>query len=206
MFFGMPEPDPKQYLDYLDKEMTIMGILSTFCIAAASLVIDRVASAEDGKDSLFLKLGQQHFASVLIGSVFLILAGLCFYLQRSRLAHFYGCISMSVVQADLHEWNTSRWLEEAYSWRTWLRYRAGFTFLMLTGVAYTYALYRTVYPGARALTLLFVLLCVGIIGEAVRRHLIISAYGDESNPYEAFRAQGSGVFQLLKDLRSRKEF
>lgn len=36
MLVGMPESlDPiKAFLEYLDKEMTIMGILSTFCAAA----------------------------------------------------------------------------------------------------------------------------------------------------------------------------
>jgi hypothetical protein len=39
MLSFMSEPDgcAKAYLEYRDKEMTIMGILSTFCAAAAVL-------------------------------------------------------------------------------------------------------------------------------------------------------------------------
>src|SRR5579872_5574409 len=126
--------DPKPYLEYLDKEMTIMGILSTFCVAAASLVVDRVASAE--KESLFKSLSEHHSLSVFVGSGFLVAAGLCFYLQRSILAHLYGGICMSIAHRDFHKRDTRTWLREAYSWRTWLRYRTGFTFLMLATVVY----------------------------------------------------------------------
>jgi hypothetical protein len=86
----------KAYLEYLDKEMTIMGILSTFCVAAAALVIDRVGSAEH--DSFFGGLAKSHIVQVLIGSGLLILAGLYFYLQRSTLAFFYGSICMSIAK------------------------------------------------------------------------------------------------------------
>jgi len=32
----------KPYLDYLDKEMTIEGILSAFCVAVGGVAFDRV--------------------------------------------------------------------------------------------------------------------------------------------------------------------
>lgn len=41
------------YLEYLDKEMTIMGILSTFCVAVVALVLDRVGSADLSKQTVF---------------------------------------------------------------------------------------------------------------------------------------------------------
>jgi hypothetical protein len=83
----MSEPDGgvKAYLEYLDKEMTIMGILSTFCVVAASLVIDRTAGAE--KTSYLATMIWAHqMGYVLFGSSLLLAAGLFFYLQRSRLA------------------------------------------------------------------------------------------------------------------------
>jgi hypothetical protein len=96
----MTEPldGTKAYLEYLDKEMTIMGILSTFCVAAAALLIDRVGSA--GHDSFFEGLAKSHIVQVLIGSGLLMLAGLYFYLQRSILAFFYGSICMSIAKRD----------------------------------------------------------------------------------------------------------
>jgi len=72
----MTEPidGTKAYLEYLDKEMTIMGILSTFCVAAAALLIDPVGSAEH--NTFFGGLAQSHIVQVLIGSGLLMLAGL----------------------------------------------------------------------------------------------------------------------------------
>jgi hypothetical protein len=60
MLRSMPEPTEatKACLEYLDKEMTIMGILSTFCFAAAALVIDRAASAD--KTSFFKDVLTHH--------------------------------------------------------------------------------------------------------------------------------------------------
>ena len=122
----------KAYLEYLDKEMTIMGILSTFCVAAAALVIERVGNAEKG--TLFRELLYGQPVVVFSGAAALLIAGLCFYLQRSRLAHYYGGICMSMTGLTKDEGTTAEWLEEAYSWRTWRRYRAGFGFLSVTGV------------------------------------------------------------------------
>jgi hypothetical protein len=44
--------DVKPYLDYLDKEMTIMGILSAFCVGAAALVAREVLKVS-GQGQLF---------------------------------------------------------------------------------------------------------------------------------------------------------
>jgi hypothetical protein len=142
----MPGPGDatKAYLEYLDKEMTIMGILSTFCVAAAALVIDRVASAD--KDSLFRSLASTHPVQVFMGAGLLMGAGLFFYLQRSRLAHCYGSICMSLAEPDCTEWDTQRWLIETYSWATWIRYRMAFLLLALTPIVFVHALYQTMRP------------------------------------------------------------
>ena len=71
-----------KYLDYLDKEMTVMGILSTFSVAVVALVLDRVGSAEANKGSFFYLLwhglechaGQAGY--ILIGSFSVSLAAL----------------------------------------------------------------------------------------------------------------------------------
>jgi len=180
----MPVGEPKEYLEYLDKEMTIMGILSTFCVAAAALVIERVGTAEH--ESLFRTLLQDHPLSVFVGSGFLMAAGLCFYLQRSRLAHFYGSICMSMTQPGYHDWDTSRWLLEAYSWRTWLRYRAGFSFLMATSVLYVHAIYRTMYPHMWPLHWLVWLALLLIFLDALVRAYILLSFRSQPNPYRAF--------------------
>lgn len=180
MAFG----EPKEYLEYLDKEMTIMGILSTFCVAAAALVVDRVGTAEH--DSFFRTLSRDHAVSVFVGSGFLFVAGLCFYLQRSKLAHFYGSICISTIHPGYHPWDTSRWLKEAYSWRTWLRYRAGFSFLMATSVLFLHAIYRTVDPNGRPLYCLVWTCLALILADAVGRAYILIEFRYQADPYKAF--------------------
>jgi len=74
------------YLEYLDREMTIMGILSTFSVALAALVIERIASAQTltvlqmvwDKSAIYLLVGS---ASALVGAAL-------FYKQRSLLAWY----------------------------------------------------------------------------------------------------------------------
>ena len=124
----------KLYLDYLDKEMTIMGILSTFCVAAAALVIDRVASAQH--NSFFGTLATAHMIQVFIGAGLLLWAGLCFYLQRSTLAYCYGCLCRSIEEEKAEGWTAAQWLNETSSWAMWLRYRSGFMLLSLTGIVF----------------------------------------------------------------------
>lgn len=198
----MPEPDDpiKVYLDYLDKEMTIMGILSTFCVAAAALVIDRVSSAEH--TYFFGRLATDHPVQVYIGSGFLLAAGLCFYLQRSRLAHFYGSICMSRVMPSVTEWkSTERWLVEAYSWAPWLRYRIAFLFLILTSVVYIHVIYQEIYPVKWSLWWLeWTLLGLSVIGISLHT-LVKVTYRYENHPWHHFS------FKTFRaDWRKREHF
>jgi hypothetical protein len=65
--------DPKPYLDYLDKEMMIMGILSAFAVAApAGILVTSI-----GKDS---KIAGQFWDSaeifIVFGSIYCVVAAL----------------------------------------------------------------------------------------------------------------------------------
>jgi hypothetical protein len=88
--------DANNYLQYLDKEMTIMGILSTFCVAVVALVLDRVGSAEPSKQTFFYFLWKNQSFYIVLGSSCIALAAALFYQQRSALAWFYGQISLSI--------------------------------------------------------------------------------------------------------------
>jgi len=176
--------DVKSYLEYLDKEMTIMGILSTFCVAAASLVIDRVCGAD--KSSYFQQLAQSRLPDVLVGSGFLLLACLCFYLQRSLLAFYYGGICMSIARPGQSTWSMERWLIEADSWATWIRYRFGFMFLILATVAYGVALWRTSSGFATRRWWIETIVASGIILFFSTYAVILSAYRYEDYPLDAF--------------------
>jgi hypothetical protein len=81
-------PDPKPYLDYLDKEMTIMGVLSTFCLAVPALFFERIIAANEksiGHDFLnrLVSMGSIY---MITASVLMLFAAMYFYKQRSLLA------------------------------------------------------------------------------------------------------------------------
>jgi hypothetical protein len=189
----------KAYLEYLDKEMTIMGILSTFCVAAATLLIDRVGSAEH--NSFFGGLAKSHIVQVLIGSGFLMLAGLYFYLQRSNLAYFYGSICMSIAKRDNQKCETGRWLTEVDSWATWLRYRLGFMFLTLAAVFFIFLTFQTIRP-TRDPGWVWIegLLLAAIALSFSLYNVILSAYRYEDNPTQAFSFK-----TFLTDWHNRKD-
>jgi hypothetical protein len=172
------------FLDYLDKEMTIMGILSTFCIAAAALVIDRVASAD--KASFFKSMLADHPVQIFVGSGLLIAAGLFFYLQRSHLAHLYGstCISMAAPSAT--EWTTDRWLVEAYTFATWLRYRIGFFLLTMTAIVYAHAIYQQLCPAGDPYLWQEVVLIATLVILLAGQLLILFTYRYSNHPYRSF--------------------
>lgn len=74
---------PQHYLDYLDKEMTIMGILSTFCVVVPSLLIERAFSAS--KDAIgycfLLNLLSNGLICIFIASL-LFLIGAAFFINN----------------------------------------------------------------------------------------------------------------------------
>jgi len=141
----------KPYLDYLDKEMTIEGILSAFCVAVGGVAFDRVLGGKaDGASSFVGQLQEFSYPFVLAAIAGLVTAALFFYLQRSTLAWHYGEISFAVAtelaggagEADAASVLES--LEGAHSWSAWNRYKFGWSFLAVTAVEILLALFCAV--------------------------------------------------------------
>lgn len=134
----------KPYLEYLDKEMTIMGVISAFCVGASALVIERAAAAAKGTPlSLLWNSGRTH---LVLGSACLLAAALFFYRQRSLLAFYYGQICLSVSPYQTEVASTYDGLKEVDSWATWLHYRRAFGFVSLGFFDYGLAVARTPVP------------------------------------------------------------
>jgi len=134
----MPHSDPTgSYCDYLDKEMTIMGLLSTFAVVVPAVVFDRVAGSKDAKDANpFAHLWADEKALLGTGSVVFFLAALAFYLQRSQLAFYLGQLRLSQTKARYIGLSERNLLREADSWQAWIPYQCGFTLLTLGFVLY----------------------------------------------------------------------
>jgi hypothetical protein len=135
------------YLAYLDKEMAIMGILSTFCVAVIALVVDRIGSSELGKYTLFRTARDYYYPFVTSGSVWLLISAGLFYSQRSHLAWIYGQLSLSIESSGVTGATTEYWLREGDSWTAWIRYRAAFACIWLGFLGYGLAFFGAATHG-----------------------------------------------------------
>jgi len=97
--------------------MTIMGILSTFCVAVVALVLDKVLGVKEGEHAFLSdvwKFGQYYIATA---SALMLISGLVFYRQRSLIARYYGGICLCLSKPDKPE-NDSLAARERSSCRT----------------------------------------------------------------------------------------
>jgi hypothetical protein len=127
------QADP--YREYLDKEMTIMGILSAFAVACPAAVLNAVG----GTPSPWAEaIGNEGRRLALVGSGLMLLAALLFYKQRSRLAYYYGQVALE--QARSNDDLVRNHMIEADSWKTWVPYHGAFAWLIAGGIEYAWAL------------------------------------------------------------------
>ena len=126
----------KTYLDYLDKEMTIQGILCAFCVAVSAAAFDRVLLARDQPISWFvssLQTNSRPFVLAAISAV--MIAALFFYLQRSELAWLHGQLSLAVtrkmesIAIPPDSYTFDEGLAIGDSWSLWNHYLFGLSFL-----------------------------------------------------------------------------
>jgi hypothetical protein len=137
--------DIKQYLEYLDKEMTIMGILSAVAVAAPGGILSAVLAGDSGVKATLWNT-EQFF--IVGASVLCVIAAFCFYKERSELAWFYGQISLKEVLGDKKSvaGELREWLRDTDSWETWWPYSWGFTFLVTGFIEYLSAVFFYLVP------------------------------------------------------------
>lgn len=187
------------YLDYLDKEMTIMGILSTFCVIVSGGALDRITGTEN---KFFAEIWFTGSPYIILGSVFALLAALFFYLQRSLLAWYYGQISLCIAknneagadkkrkEKNQDEYSIHDWYTDADSWPTWIRYNAAFGFLMLAFLEFGFGLLSNRCPliychkTVCAICPFFIMLPFYLFW-----FFLLVKFPNEDNPYKAFKTQ-----------------
>ncbi len=96
--------ETKEYLDYLSKEMTIMGILSGVSIATPAGILHAVLSKDDPGN--LWSSGQVFIAA---GSVLCVMAAGFFYKQRSLLAWYYDQIALTEALSRATRRPTRSW-------------------------------------------------------------------------------------------------
>lgn len=156
----MSEPEAvKPYLEYLDKEMSIMGILSTFAVAVPSFALSQLLGDNSRLEALWL--AEKPTFLTAIGAC--LLAALAFYRQRSALAYWYGQLAIAIAPGGdkvAARRKPIECIESANSWDTWRMYLAAFWFL---------------YAGLYLFGLAFMELGLGITSPAVLLPAAIAA-------------------------------
>jgi purine-cytosine permease-like protein len=172
----------KLYLDYLDKEMTIMGILSTFCIASLGISIDRLVFYHS-KPSAFVYWNQVNLYCIL-AMTGLLIAALFFYRQRSSLAYFHGQISLSLTKDD--DDSIESHLNEVDGWSMWNYYKAAWWALIIAFSQFGLMLLSEKFSFTRDHQLLLAPSIILLI--SLRSGIIIyacSKYWDWEDPFKA---------------------
>ena len=183
--------DPKLYLDYLDKEMTIMGILTTFCVAVPSLLIERAYSAsKDAIGYCFLQnLLSNGLTYTIAASILFLIGAVFFYKQRSLLAWYYGQIALEFTHPNYTGHSLNQWLENADTWEAWLPYNCAFWIIVLGVIEYSFAIssvYVLLLQQQMTLFVIISILFLIILLLWVRRNSILFKY-EERLPYFQFK-------------------
>ena len=72
----------KPYLDYLDKEMTIEGILSAFCVAVGAAAFDRVLGAKSDTASSLVKALQDFSYPYVLAAIIGLMSLHCSFIYN----------------------------------------------------------------------------------------------------------------------------
>lgn len=174
--------DLKPYLEYLDKEMTIMGILSAFSVAVPALVIDKIAGAKDSTD--LAKLWHDQSGIWLNGSAAILIAALFFYRQRSHLAWYYGQIALAQARKSTGDGSVLSWLTEADSWETWLFYREAFVSLAFGFLQFSIAVVQHEFKIDLPRLLTIWLPALGCIGALILQRRVLTKYRYSERPWQ----------------------
>ncbi len=176
----------KFYLDYLEKEMTIMGLLSTFCVAVVALVLEKVLGASER--TFLVDIAQSGRCSLMAASVWVLVAAFYFYRQRSRIAWVYGQIALSLSKNPLE---TEDLLTEADAWTTWLHYHVGFAFLVMGFLYYAAAVWSASSANVATWISIHYFLSFGLpaliaVTVLLLRACVLHQYPQEDKPFKKF--------------------
>ncbi|HUN59307.1 MAG TPA: hypothetical protein VMU41_14435 [Candidatus Binataceae bacterium] len=137
--------DLRLYLDYLEKEMTIMGVLSAFCALAPGLTIKELLQIHGASAANVVDIWTNGRLFIVAATFLILAAAGFFYGQRSTLAWFYGQISLAFIDPKMTGRSVEDWLRDADSWATWNRYKRSFLYLTLGAIGYSLALAGTAF-------------------------------------------------------------
>lgn len=172
----------KLYLEYLDKEMNIMGILSAFCVATTAFSLKELLEAKD--QTPLMTIWNNGAWYILIGSALMLGAAGWFYGQRSNLAWNYGQISLTLTARTVTGMDLHDWLVNADAWDTWIPYRCAFFFLWagLAGYAVAAVGFKCSWIAHPTLIGIYIAIVIVLLAGCWRCARILAAHPYEEDP------------------------
>lgn len=172
----------KPYLDYLDKEMTIQGVLSAFCMLVTAGVLDRVIAADASKrTNVIIELQTSALAYLAAAITALVLAAWFFYWQRADLAEVHGDLSRATTRETLNlkipkdSYSVEQAIDKGDSWKLWHPYKWGLALLAVSVTEFALAIvkaeWRSWLPDSWDLRTLWWILPPFVLGFLLYRRL-----------------------------------
>ena len=194
----------RPYLEYLDKEMTIMGVLSGFAVGSVVLVM-HAFTTDSSHSTLVQSIWDGSAALVIVATAAQLVAALFFYKQRSVLAWHYGQLCLALFSDGPHKHASTRaQLDDADSWATWIAYRIAFASLCIGYAYYGVAVIATRFPALVTTLRHHPVRTLWIpIGFATVCYLmewmVLTAFAYEDRPWYAFWHNPNSILRGLKD-------
>jgi hypothetical protein len=180
-----PRATAESYLSYLDKEMSIMGILCAFCV----LTVAGVANAlkDVGSDTLASSIWEDSSFYIGTACACMMPAALFFYRQRSLLAWYYGQIALAQVPGQ--NGSLREWLSDADGWTTWRWYQAAFAVLLAGVLEFCAAIWSHVSHQERLSTVVLSVPLLAALAFSVTMWLVLRTYQEKQEPWLEFLAK-----------------
>lgn len=122
------------YVKYLENEMTIMGILSSFCLIVIGGCITILSGIAKDNGQWLSAFWHEEGTFISLGLFSLVLSAFFFYRQRSLLSHYVGQIYLGQYSSELADCSTEKLHQRANNWVTWRFYRFAFLWLFTAGL------------------------------------------------------------------------
>ncbi len=115
-----------RFVDYLNTEMTIMGILSTFCMLVVGGFVSILANIAKDQAEWLRTFWPEQRAFLFCGFGLVLVAAFLFYRQRSIMSYYVGQIYLSSHYEELADGSAQDLHARANGWITWRFYRQAF--------------------------------------------------------------------------------
>ncbi len=120
----------KYYLDYIDKEMTFAGIITTFCVGCLLFMVDKLFPKEIAASDLHAHVTDFHNIYFIVPMIYLAFSTFLLIWHRSKMAFYYGQIALEIYTENFSIDIMDRLLQRIDRWPFWFKYFLSFSLII----------------------------------------------------------------------------